>query len=181
MRDDPGPGHWAKPQASLERFRSWVDGKAVATSLVRSMSDAKVWHVKRVAFGKGATRRVRVAYDADGGGATNSEGAQYIRQASYVMHTGASWKGPIGVAELVVRFAPGTLAGTLRPIDSAILKVDTPFELSDWGELAGGTVFWSGFATPTVHGREMRFVRRRFEPGEDDDVNVYFGFRHRFQ
>ncbi len=176
---DPGPGVWAKPTASLEHFRSWVDGKAVATTLVRNVKDATTWHTKRVAFGRGATRRVRVAYDADGGGATNS-GAKTIRQANYVMRTGASWKGRIGRAELVVRFAPGTLAGEIRPVDAGILK-EGPYALTDWGRLATGTVFWNGFATPTVHGRELRFVRRDFEPGEDDDVNVYFGYGHVFK
>lgn len=178
--DDPGPGVKAPPRAALDHFRSWVDGRAVTTSLVRNTSDAKTWHVKRVAFAKGGTRRIRVVYDADGGGATNSENGRYIRQANYVMRTGASWKGPIGLAELIVRFTPGSLAGELRPVSTGVLKDVSPYALSDWGKLSSGAVFWEGFAEPTVHGRELRFVRRRFKPGEDDDVNVYFGFGHRF-
>ena len=174
---DEAKSHGKKPKTyeGLEHFRSWVDGRPVKTGLVPESSKdpgPESWHTKRVDFPKGGTRIVRVAYDAGGRGATSDRKNLYIEEASYVLHTGASWKGPIGYAEVVVRFPCGPRP---RPVSLRRLGLKFANELKDWHARPKGTVVWSGFAKPTVHGNELRFVRRSFEPMKADDVDVSYG------
>ena len=140
-------------------------------------SGNRSWHAKDVAFRRGATRTVRVAYDADGGGATSSD--KSVREAAYVLHTGASWRGPIGSAEVVVRFPKGILKGPIRLLGRKGER--RGYDLKDWARRPKGTVVWKGYAKPTVHGRETRFVRRAFEPRKAGDVSVVFGYGHEFK
>lgn len=170
-------GQNAPALTALKGFRSWVDGKPVKTLLLPDANGYWAWHAKDVAFRRGATRTVRVAYDADGGGATASP--KYVREAAYVLHTGASWHGPIGHAEVVVRFAKGTLGGPIRLV--RLKGKTTGYDLTDWAKRPKGAVVWKGYAKPTVHGREIRFVRRSFEPKRADDVSVVFGYGHEFR
>ena len=157
-------GRKPTPFVGLEHFKSWVDGRETATQLVAD-DGAKSWHVKTVDFPAHGTRQVRVVYDAEGGGIT--EGGPGVEQASYVMHTGASWKGTIGLAELVVRFPQGAKP---KPVSLKSLHAKDPRDLKDWGTRPQSTVVWSGFAPPKVVGNELRFTRRNLEPTKASDV-----------
>ncbi len=157
----------------LRRFRSWVDGRSVPTAFLRDAKDkdqATGWRVKAVAFRRGETKRVRVAYDASGDSQAKDG---FLRKASYTLHTGASWHGPIGFAEVIVRAPSSVLKGRLRPMADDGVK--SPDDLN-WLRLPAGTIVWSGFAKPTVHERELRFVRSRFDPTKEDDVDLTYGF-----
>lgn len=57
------------------------------------------WHTFEVAFAAGQTRVVSNSYHGLISG--TSDGQEHF---GYVLHTGASWKGPIGVADVVVRW-----------------------------------------------------------------------------
>jgi len=85
-------------------FRSWVDGEPVATAIEGFRADRdrgwKRWRTKLVPFSAGQTRRVEVRYE-DGIGEM-SDGSNFF---TYALRTGASWKGKIGHAKVVVRFA----------------------------------------------------------------------------
>lgn len=161
----------------LEEFQSWVDGKRASTSFVASANHQN-WHRKAVHFAAGQTRVVRDTYEfAFSKGATSSDG--YLNERVYVMHTGASWKGKIGRAELIVRFQKGVIRAPLRLYPSRFVAQGEPYTYQWWRTMPGGAVAWSGFAQPRAHGREIRFVRSNFEPGEADDIHVYYGFERR--
>lgn len=177
--DAAGKGRPRPVYEGLEGFASSVDGKKAITKLVPDGQGSQSWHTKTVAFGRNQTRTVRVRYLADGGGATAS-GAGYLRELGYVLHTGASWKGPIGYAAVLVRFAPGTLKGPMLRFDARKLGRLSPFDLTDLRRRPKGTVFWKGPARPRKTANSLLFVRRDFEPRERDDIDLWFGFPHRY-
>ena len=83
-------------------FRSLVDGKAVLTKIEgfrREEMGWSRWRTKTVRLAAGQIRRVVVEYRAELG--EISDGSQFF---SYTLSTGASWKGKIGYAKIVVRF-----------------------------------------------------------------------------
>jgi len=86
-------------------FRSWVDGKPVPTRTEGGKVDRsagsgwKRWRTKVVRFGAGQTRHVKVRYEEKLGEISGGE-----RFFTYMLSTGASWKGKIGRAKLTVRF-----------------------------------------------------------------------------
>jgi hypothetical protein len=83
------------------RFESWVDGAPVPTrveGLKGSGNSWERWRTKSVHFAAGQTRLVRVRYSSYGGRVSDGS-----RSFSYRLDTGASWKGSIGRAEVVVR------------------------------------------------------------------------------
>jgi len=85
-------------------FQSWVDGQPVATKIQGLEKNFggnqcwRRWRVKTVRFGRGQTRTVRVRYSARTGTVVSGH-----REFSYTVHTGASWKGPIGHAVVRMR------------------------------------------------------------------------------
>lgn len=94
------------PTDRLIGFKSWVDGKPVKVKYMPSsknkksdnqQEDYKAWYVKKVHFDAGQTRRVVDVYSARLGFA-----AEVMTTTSsiltYVLCSGASWKGPIGSA-----------------------------------------------------------------------------------
>lgn len=164
----------------LKDFASSVDGKRVATQLQADGKGMRSWHTKIVRFARGQAHKVRVRYLADGGSATNSGGGS-IRELSYILHTGASWHGPIEYAAVLVRFAPGALAGPVWRMATEKLRGTQPFELTDLGRRPKGTVFWQGPTLPRRTSSTLLFVRRDFEPRQRDDVDLWFGFPHRFK
>src|ERR1044072_1280107 len=93
--------------ASLDRFRTWVDGvRTTASRKITKKTDNEdfdsegraVW-LKRVTFRRGQQRRVRVAYDGSYYGNTSGDlGLQYI------LKSGASWKGSIGECKITVDY-----------------------------------------------------------------------------
>jgi len=78
-------------------FATAVDGRPVPAriegGLVEGPWDTTRWRVKRVRFGAGQRRHVRVSYTSELG---ITLGNKQRRVFSYKIQTGASWKGPIG-------------------------------------------------------------------------------------
>lgn len=96
--DSGGPGYSPR----LEDLRTWVDGAPVATSLRPGVQTDREqpgvsWYVKRVPFGAGQTRAVRVEYRQPNG--EDSIGGRWF---PYAVSTGASWRGPIGELQVTV-------------------------------------------------------------------------------
>lgn len=92
-----------KDPSTLENFRTWVDGRRVRARFYRVSSRAYgeslgLW-TKRVWFGAGQTRRVRVRYFSGSGGGS-SNGDQWV---SYNF-TGGNWRGKVRESVLEVRF-----------------------------------------------------------------------------
>ena len=106
---------------------------------------------------------------------TNSEG--FLSEASYVMHTGASWKGPIGNVEILVTFNRPKMTNplSLRPVPNP--ESAGAFGYDGWPKASKGLVMWMGFAKPTISGRTLRFTAHNLEPTEKDDVYVAFQYQ----
>ena len=87
----------------LRGFRSWVDGKAVSTSIVERSSKPDQppdrWYVKRVRFESGQRRVVRDEYLQPNGEISSG---QYF--FPYALKTGASWHGPIEHVEVILKW-----------------------------------------------------------------------------
>ena len=81
-------------------FRSFVDGKPVKVRVYGQKGGDREysrWYVKRVYFRAGQTRVIRNIYRTSPGGDSIGNGF-FI----YTLSTGASWKGPIGRADIIV-------------------------------------------------------------------------------
>src|SRR5262245_13105749 len=88
-------------------FRSWVDGDEIRIEPIDAPAEIPegehmTWWVKEVSFEKGATRVIRDRYVAPPGGM--SDGTHWFQ---YILYTGASWAGSIGVADIVVDLEAG--------------------------------------------------------------------------
>lgn len=98
----------------LYGFKSWVDGKPVECIYKKGKQPTddrpaqrryQAWFVKDVPFEAGQTRKVVDDYNSNLGYYANSMMSgdyEYVRYFNYVLRTGASWKGPIGRAVIVV-------------------------------------------------------------------------------
>lgn len=83
-------------------FRSWVDGVPTAAPMVVDTVEsahewARRWYVKEVEFAAGQTRCVRDEYAAELGSSVGD-----YSFFEYILRTGATWAGRIGVADIVV-------------------------------------------------------------------------------
>jgi hypothetical protein len=134
-------------------FRSWVDGKPVRTKtegLTSGETRYHRWRTKQVKFGAGQTRRVEVRYRAGLGGV--SDGSCTF---TYVMSTGASWKGKIGHAKVTIRFVdmPGASDSSARPINGTV-------EVKEWRDAEPediGIGFYPAPPTLAVDGKPLEF------------------------
>lgn len=175
--DDPeedsegGPAPKTKPRSSFTSFRSYVDGQLVPTELIHGAHGGNWWHAKTVSFPAHGTRLVRDVYTVPLGGQILDGGA--MQQTSYILHTGASWHGPIGRSEVVVTFAPKAMTVPLvvrpapKPGDIRMASFRT----------GSGTILYSGPGRPMVAGKTLRFVRTNWRPTEKDDIGLYFNAR----
>ncbi len=163
-----------KPLSTFSSFKSWVNGVPVQTKLVRSDEIAKSWHTKAVRFPTSSTRRVRDLYTVPVGGQIATHG--FHSQTSYVLHTGASWRGAIGRSEVIVNFINTGGARRLKAVALRSLNVQNP-EYVDWDKMPRGTVVYQGPSAPTVRRRTLRFVRTNWNPTENDDIFLYFNPR----
>ncbi|MFB3880320.1 MAG: stalk domain-containing protein [Armatimonadota bacterium] len=96
-------------------FKTWVDGVPARATMEESKASGQAeqylrWRVKKVQFGRGQTRRVRVRYTSRMGDDTSG-----ARSFSYQIGTGGSWKGPIGDARVTARVTYDPLRFTLVP------------------------------------------------------------------
>jgi hypothetical protein len=107
----PDFGLWAydyphkKPETIFKTFQSYVDGKPVATKLELGADEREQWRVKDVWFPEDGTVTVEEEYTTEVGGIADKV---VMAAAAYIVHTGASWKGPIGRADFAVHFRPDT-------------------------------------------------------------------------
>jgi hypothetical protein len=169
----------AKTTSNFSNFTSWVDGRKVATKLVQG-EDEVGWHVKTVRFGDHATVHVRDVYQAPNGSgiaaAGNTQGA--CLWASYIVHTGSSWKGTIGRSEIDVTFSPGFAPRGLRVVAAAKLSKNADGRnLNDAPFPKRGTIVYRGVSKPRVHGRTLSFVRTNWRPTEESDLNLWFDYQ----
>jgi|GEM_PF-5959983 len=84
----------------FEFFRSYVNGRSVDVTLSepeKYVDGFTYWWTKEVGFDEGETKVIRDVYRGGIGGDTSLG-----RWFSYLLHTGASWAGSIGVASLVI-------------------------------------------------------------------------------
>jgi len=101
-------------------FATTVDGRPVRAriegGLLEGPVDTRRWRVKTVRFGAGQRRHISVSYTSELG---ISLGNRNRRVFSYLIDTGASWKGPIGSVRVRV-------VGHYDP-NGNWLRVDPPF------------------------------------------------------
>jgi hypothetical protein len=97
---EKGGGDTSVTWSNFDYFVSFVDGRRVKVQRFgpkgEIVGDYEIWWVKRVHFRKGQTRIVVNRYR--GGFGYNTSGMQWF---TYVLSTGASWKGTIGYARIV--------------------------------------------------------------------------------
>ncbi|HEY9719722.1 MAG TPA: hypothetical protein V6C69_19740, partial [Trichormus sp.] len=94
----------SKLKATFRSYDSYVDGKKVPTKLIPGSDREHFWHTKTVTFKANSDCHIHDVYTLEPGAQMTSENGMY-RQTSYTLHTGSSWHGPIGSADIVVTFA----------------------------------------------------------------------------
>jgi len=134
-------------------FVSYVDGDTTQITVVPdaervAYEDFNAWYVKTVPFAAGQTRCVRNVYTGTRGDYSTGHSA-----FEYILWTGATWAGTIGVADLVVKWDP-----TLAPFDSLSIRPDG-YHISD---------------------DEIRWHFTDLEPGHGTDAaNIHLSWRNR--
>lgn len=131
-------------------FTSWVDGEGIATTiegLEVGGADWRRWRVKTVHFDPDQRRVVRVAYSAIFG--RDSTGGSWF---PYEVHTGASWKGPIGRARIRLNLNHDPNRGTYEGHGS--YGIDPRFE--------------------PCGPRCYEWTAEDFEPSRDDNLSVHY-------
>ncbi len=98
---------------AIRGLASWVDGRRVRVRRKSLSADREnrayeaVW-LKSVRFGRGQQRRVVVSYTTDYSGSTSGD-----ISFTYILRSGASWKGPIGDCSVTVDWSK--MKGSSRP------------------------------------------------------------------
>jgi hypothetical protein len=159
--------------AGMTWFRSWVNGRAVPTKLESGSQEGEYWRTKTVSFKARGNTRVRDVYEQPVSAGIIGTGAGSIHSIQYVLHTGASWHGPIGRTVVHVLFDDPAVPPPFKVevTDSA----RSAFSL-DWSKLSRSTIYYNAPAVPTVKGRLLTFERNHWRPGKDDDITLYFRF-----
>lgn len=112
------------PEATpFKEFHSYLDGHEIAVRVLPDSSrrgdSVGSWWVKDIAFAGHETKCVRNTYVAEPG--TNVDLG--YRGFEYILWTGASWFGPIGIADIVITFeGGGANAATAMPPPTARTK-----------------------------------------------------------
>jgi len=177
-RGFPDCGMWAydmerkKPETMFKSFRSYVDGKAVKTKLVLGADKHEQWQAKTISFSKGGVRVVKEAYSTDLGGIA---AWGFIGAASYILHTGASWNGPIGKATVTVEFSPELELAT--PFDIKYVASQANLKDKDFEEIQKpARLLVLGPGKPSVQGHSVVFEKRNWKPTKTDDILILFKF-----
>jgi len=159
------------PRGTFTSFRSYVDGRPQATRLIRADRPGKYWHAKTVRFPARGQRLVRNVYTLPVGSQITRT-SSLVRQAFYVLHTGASWNGPIGRTEVEVVFHRKRMAAPLRPVRMSRSGRDGVYAAKWAGDRA--RVYYQGPGRPQVSGKTLRFVRTNWRPAPSDDILLFF-------
>ncbi len=168
------------PRTSFTSFRSWVNGKAVATKLIRANTWGKYWHTKTVRFPAHSIVHIRDAYEesVSVGVFRAGEWGGYKNHIGYLLNTGSSWRGSIERTDIIIRFNRARVpSGRIKPIPGRFTYLDEKGSQSfTTACLKPGTVVWKGPSTPTVLGRRMTFTRTTYRPTVNDDLELSFSF-----
>ena len=170
------------PKTTFTSFRSFVNGKPVATKLIRADKPGKYWHTKTVTFPAHAVVRVHDVYTQRIGGGIFTTGVVEgsVHQAGYILHTGASWHGAIGRSEVNVSFNSDAVPPNpkLIPLSQIVKRADGHDGRDIKGSVpASNTIVWKGPGTPTVKGKTLQFVRTNWTPKVSDNIDLTFGYR----
>jgi hypothetical protein len=136
----------AAPQ--LRDFRSWVDGKEIATEMAAGEEESRRgperWYVKRVWFEQGMRRTVRNTYTQPNG--EDTSGARWF---PYTLSTGKSWHGPIGKVTVTLRWRESHewLVHRLRAVSTWVWQRSTD----------GRSLSWQGESVEPQHDISLRF------------------------
>jgi hypothetical protein len=165
----------ARVKATFLTYDSYVDGKKVPTKLVPTDDRGLYWHAKTVTFKAKSNCIIRDTYTLKPGAQVTAENGMY-QQTYYILHTGASWHGPIGKAKITLNFAPDAQASPikLQPVSKAAGS-DPPH--LKWSQLPVGTVLYEGPCEPKVEGQSLHFVTTNLRPALKDDIHVYYAYR----
>lgn len=143
-----------KARTHLVNFRSWVDGKPVATKQVGRTegddADYTAWWVKQVPFSRGQTHTIVNRYE--GGWLDTSYGCSGFQ---YILKTGASWHGPIGRARITVDLGSVARCWPVRfqPASGRRTGSRISWDLRNFAPKHDVFIFWfNGFAGVTVNG-----------------------------
>lgn len=169
---DPVPKN---PKGTFITYDSWVDGKKVKTEVVPTNDRSLYWHAKTVTFKAHSDCIIRDVYTLPPGGQVTSENGVYS-QTYYVLHTGASWLGPIGHAEINVTFAPDLVSKPLIVKAKNTVRKGQFNELK-WSSLPERAIVFEGTSEPEVRGNTLHFVRSNFEPTSKDDIHLYYCYK----
>lgn len=160
----------------LRSFPSYVEGRPVRTELLHAPTKALFWHAKTVRFPAHASVRVRDVYRIRVGvqDQTSYRGRTdfVYRQASYTLHTGASWRGRIDRAEIDVVFQRKRPRPPMRLVRAEHGEADRRLEHPS--SFTPSTVFYAGPCRPVAHGNTFRFVRTHWKPRLRDDLWLFF-------
>jgi hypothetical protein len=177
--DDPDEeGVHNPPTSAFDTFKSYVNGKPISTKLVRSQQSI-FWHTKTVSFPANSHVVIRDVYTTSVGAHIEEKGSVHL--ANYILHTGASWHGPIGRSEVIITFQSKHISAPLRPVPvhyaPEVVRrqylVNKKIETTDWNKVTG-RVYYVGPCAPTAHGNSLRFVRTNWRPTERDDIYLAF-------
>ncbi len=165
----------SKLKATFLSYQSYVNGKNVPTRLIPTSDRGLFWHEKTVKFPADNELVVRDVYTLNPGQQVTNENGIY-KQTGYVLHTGASWRGPIGQAEVIINFNKDALAAPIQLKSIKTLPVKQQFSDLKWSQIPAGTVIYDGFSVPQLKERTIRFLRSNFEPTSKDDIKLYYGY-----
>ena len=169
---DPVPKN---PKATFITYDSWVDNKKVKTEIVTTNDRSLYWHAKTVTFKANSDCIIRDVYTLPPGGQVTSENGGYS-QTYYVLHTGASWHGPIGHADIFVKFAPGLISKPISIMPKNAAKTNQYKEVL-WSKLPPHAILYEASKAPKVEGDTLHFVLDSFKPTKQDDVRLYYNFK----
>jgi hypothetical protein len=156
-------------------YDSWVDGKKVPTKVAPAEDRSVFWHAKTVTFKAHGDTRIHDVYTLKPGAQMTNENGLY-RQTYYVLHTGSSWHGPIGKADVIITFGKNTIKDPIELKPFGTLP-DKDLQHMKWSALPAGTLIFEGPCAPKLNGRTITFSRNNFKPTDKDDVHLYWGFK----
>ncbi len=159
------------PTGTFMRFDSWVNGKKVKTSVIKAAEEGSVWHIKMVQFRANRTLEVRDRYTVPLGGSI-AHFPVGVHLAKYVLHTGSSWRGPLGRSVVEVVFKSKGVRSPLAP--KPLPKTNNRGMFAKNVNLDKHIVYYSGPCKPVASGKTLRFVRNSWRPEPKDDIYLMF-------